>query len=188
MKKILFLILCACLCAAAQNSRIKFDVDGRTQGISFSQFSTAPGLKGLYPSWIKEENLKKQYMIFNGEQNLPDNQWSKYEYSFTPAQSGVVALVLRSMNKTADSWAWTAYRNITVKGGTFTERDWRSGPGRFRNTEEGKIYYAAHDASTPRNLKVVAGQTVTVAFEAQAGPSRPAKKLPIEPDPLDLRA
>jgi len=184
MKKILFLLACACLTAGAQNSRVKFDVDGRSQKIPFAQLAAGKELRAEHASWIKDETDRQNYLIVNTVGSLTD-AWRNFEFSFVPQKDGIVSFNLRSMFKNQDGWAWTAYRNIEITGAEYKDNEWRTGPGRFQDTPDGKVFYAAHDASTVRNVQVTKGQQVTVRFQAQAGPFLKPKEVPLKIDPFD---
>lgn len=187
MKNLLLLAACACTSisiAAPLPSRVKVDVDGRSEKIPFKIGTVSKDMRGVYPTWIKDEAEKKTYLIFQGMANLPSDQWVDQEISFIPEKSGKVSLTLRSYSKNAESWAWTAYRNITVSGAE-PSGDWRLTPGLYKKTPEGNILYAAHDASNALTLKLTAGQEVKVRFQAQGGPSLKAKEKPVAIDPLD---
>jgi hypothetical protein len=188
MKKLF--LLAACLgagigaSAADVPSRVKIDIDGRDASIPFKIVSTSNGLRGLYPAWIKEPDKKQTYMIFQGTADLSPDQWTDQEFTFVPEKDGAAVLTLRSAIKTTEFWGWTAYRNVEMSGAEFNGI-WRVRPEMLRKTPEGDIFYAAHDASAIRGLKLTAGQEVKIRFQAQGAPSLKAKEMPVKPDPLD---
>lgn len=186
MKKLFLLTACIGMGISAADlpSRIKIDIDGRTGKIPFKIVSASAGLNGSHPTWIQDPEQKRTYMIYQGAANLSPDQWVDMEFTFVPETGGNALLTLRSANKNAEFWSWTAYRNITVSGAELAGH-WRMTAGTFKKTPEGDIFYAAHDASNMRPLKLTAGQEVKVRFQAQAGPCLKAKTPPVEIDPLD---
>lgn len=184
------LLLAACLCTSASlaaplpPSRVKIDIDGRSEKIPLKAGVVSKDLRGVYPTWIKDEAEKQTYLIFQGTADLPSDRWMDMEFSFTPEKSGKATISLRSAVKNAEAWTWTAYRNIAVSGAGLSG-EWRTASGFTQKTPEGNVIYAAHDSPQPRILNLTAGQEVKVRFQAQAGPSLKPGEKPLAVDPFD---
>jgi beta-galactosidase len=193
IKKIVLAALANLVCLslqAALPSRIKIDVVNTRDMVPLAENMQNPKLNIFHPGWVKPTERRRCYLQIKSKKDLRE-AWESFSFSFTPEKDGTVKLVLMGrmqVNKVTKKRlpVWVLYDNLEVAGARLVNGDFETlaNSGKtfqgwkgynpvapFRNERNVDSKYSAavwHDRGLYQLLKLKAGQTVTVTFEAKA--------------------
>jgi hypothetical protein len=95
-------------------AQIKIDVDGRAARVNLTAGESSSGLKMTNAEWAGK--LKSSYLCAENYSGV-ENEWKKYEITFTPDLGGEIVLALRRVSeKDKNTIQWLEYRNFKVTG------------------------------------------------------------------------
>jgi hypothetical protein len=160
----------------AQSAQIQVEINGDKNKIELKP--------GIVPAGVKLSNDSQYALVCSGGKVTKD--WTDYEFTFTPSQSGIVQFCLRGPNAgTDDNPVWVGYDNVKVSGAALKNPDFEelSENGEFNgwsgnitnmikevpDAQTGKNYIRVkYNLPVKQDLTVTQDQPVTVKFSIKA--------------------
>lgn len=177
MKKLLTLTLAAGLASLVSAVDFRVDISGQGSKIELEN-KDAKGLRTTTASWLGEN--KNQRLLYMGPVS---GQWEEKSFSFTAKKDGTVGICLMgTVNK--EGAPLIAYDDVKVNGKALTNGSfeqtaekkipgwggWGSAKVMTDGGADGKNYVLAnHVHALNQNIKVKAGETVTVSLKVKEG-------------------
>lgn len=176
MKKILTVCAAASFAALSAGLPVRVDLNGRQDGVKLEKYAASENMLPGYAAYLK--NDKECLLIVNSKRGVGKN-YTQYEISFVPGDSGTVMLTFKSASTRKKSDARVLIDNVKVSGASllnpsFEELDngspaaWHGNALlRTAGAGDGKnCISVTHKENIAQKLYVSGGKKVCISFIA----------------------
>ncbi len=168
---------------AATKAGIRVEINGRSINADFREVRFSDNLVRKPTPWHKE--LSSSHILLESPHNIKNKNWQKYSFSFIPAQSGTVEIMLRGNATGKQLVRWIEYDKFSAAGTRMFNPSFEilvndviagwvlhevNMCKERKDAFDGKNFLkCAHDFSVKQDLEVTAGKKVAISFYARPG-------------------
>ncbi len=188
----LFLLLAAVLTGmnvfAASSARVRVEVNGRNFKADFRKVKLSGNWTLKSAKWLNEKE-RSSHLLMETANNVKGKKWQQYTFSFVPARSGFVEVILRGNYTKKEIVRWIEYDKFQVSGARLLNPSFEhlvnnaiAGWTLYevnmcidkKDAADGKNFVkCAHDFAVLQEMEVTAGKEVKISFYARAGAEEP---------------